>query len=126
MTREDETRALDTGLEGMRLSMLYHYLPPEEIHASYPKAELLTFESSTQALNAVAFEQADVFIGDTVSTHYLISQGHLPHLRMANFGKHEAVGFSFALRADDPMLRTLIDAALDAQPTATRNDIFKR
>jgi two-component system, NarL family, sensor histidine kinase EvgS len=126
VTREDETRALDTGLEGMRLSMLYHYLPPEEIHASYPKAELLTFESSTQALNAVAFEQADVFIGDTVSTHYLISQGHLPHLRMANFGKHEAVGFSFALRANDPMLRTLIDAALDAQTTATRNEIFKR
>jgi two-component system sensor histidine kinase EvgS len=75
VTREDETRALDTGLDGMRLSMLYHYLPPEEIRANYPKAELLTFESSTQALNAVAFEQADVFIGDTVSTHYLISQG---------------------------------------------------
>ena len=126
VTREDETRALDTGLEGMRLSMLYHYLPTEEIHANYPKAELLTFESSTQALNAVAFEQADVFIGDTLSTHYLIRQGHLPHLRMANFGKHEAVGFSFALREDDLMLRTLVDAALDAQTLPTRNDIFKR
>ncbi|MDH0647345.1 transporter substrate-binding domain-containing protein [Pseudomonas sp. GD03858] len=126
VTREDETRALDTGLEGMRLSMLYHYLPTEEIRTNYPKAELLTFESSTQALNAVAFEQADVFIGDTVSTHYLISQGHLPHLRMANFGKHEAVGFSFALREDEQTLLTLVDAALDAQSTATRNDIFKR
>ncbi|WP_252090387.1 transporter substrate-binding domain-containing protein [Pseudomonas sp. MWU13-3659] len=126
VTREDETRALDTGLEGMRLSMLYHYLPPEEINATYPQAELLTFESSTQALNAVAFEQADVFIGDTVSTHYLISRGHLPRLRMANFGKHEAVGFSFALRDDDRMLLTLVDAALEAQSNSTRFDIFKR
>ena len=126
VTREDETRALDTGLDGMRLSMLYHYLPPEEINATYPQAELLTFESSTQALNAVAFEQADVFIGDTVSTHYLISRGHLPRLRMANFGKHEAVGFSFALRDDDRMLLTLVDAALEAQSSSTRNDIFKR
>lgn len=126
VTREDETRALDTGLAGMRLSMLYHYLPPGEIRANYPKAELLTFESSTQALNAVAFEQADVFIGDTISTHYLISQGHLPHLRMANFGKHEAVGFSFAMREDARILQSLVDAALDAQPNATRNDIFKR
>ncbi|WP_443201111.1 transporter substrate-binding domain-containing protein [Pseudomonas sp. DVZ24] len=126
VTREDETRALDTGLTGMRLSMLYHYLPPGEIHANYPKAELLTFESSTQALNAVAFEQADVFIGDTISTHYLISQGHLPHLRMANFGKHEAVGFSFAMREDALTLQSLVDAALDAQPNTTRNDIFKR
>ena len=126
VTREDETRALDTGLDGMRLSMLYHYLPPEEINATYPQAELLTFESSTQALNAVAFEQADVFIGDTVSTHYLISRGHLPRLRMANFGKHEAVGFSFALRDDDRMLLQLVDAALEAQSNSTRNDIFKR
>jgi len=126
VTREDESRALDTGLAGMRLSMLYHYLPPGEIHANYPKAELLTFESSTQALNAVAFEQADVFIGDTISTHYLISQGHLPHVRMANFGKHEAVGFSFAMREGEPILQSLVDAALDAQSSATRNDIFKR
>ncbi|QVM89886.1 transporter substrate-binding domain-containing protein [Pseudomonas entomophila] len=126
VTREDETRALDTGLDGMRLSMLYHYLPSEEINATYPQAELLTFESSTQALNAVAFEQADVFIGDTVSTHYLISRGHLPRLRMANFGKHEAVGFSFALRDNDRMLLTLVDAALEAQSNSTRNDIFKR
>ncbi len=126
VTREDETRALDTGLAGMRLSMLYHYLPPGEIHTNYPKAELLTFESSTQALNAVAFEQADVFIGDTISTHYLISQGHLPHLRMANFGKHEAVGFSFAMREDARTLQTLVNAALEALPNASRNDIFKR
>ncbi|MDF9616567.1 transporter substrate-binding domain-containing protein [Pseudomonas entomophila] len=126
VTREDETRALDTGLDGMRLSMLYHYLPPEEINATYPQAELLTFESSTQALNAVAFEQADVFIGDTVSTHYLISRGHLPRLRMANFGKHEAIGFSFALRDNNGMLLTLVDAALEAQSNSTRNDIFKR
>ncbi|WP_369990518.1 ATP-binding protein [Pseudomonas xanthosomatis] len=126
VTREDETRALNTGLEGMRLSMLYHYLPLGEIHASYPGAELLTFESSTQALNAVAFEQADVFIGDTISTHYLISQGHLPRLRMANFGKHEMVGFSFALRQDQQVLLSLVNLALDAQPATTRNDIFKR
>ncbi|NIF18263.1 transporter substrate-binding domain-containing protein [Pantoea sp. Cy-639] len=126
VTREDETRALDTGLPGMRLSMLYHYLPPEEVRTSYPKANLLTFESSTQALNAVAFEQADVFIGDTISTHYLISQGHLPQLRMANFGKHEAVGFSFALRQSDTLLLSLVDSVIDAQPNATRNDILKR
>lgn len=126
VTREDETQALNTGLGGMRLSMLYHYLPHEEIHATYPGAELLTFESSTQALNAVAFEQADVFIGDTISTHYLISQGHLPRLRMASFGKHEMVGFSFAMRKEDTTLLSLINSALDAQSAATRSDIFKR
>ncbi|MFV3405201.1 transporter substrate-binding domain-containing protein [Pseudomonas sp. NY15463] len=126
VTREDETRALNTGLDGMRLSMLYHYLPSQEIRASYAGAQLITFESSTQALNAVAFEQADVFIGDTISTHYLISRGHLPRLRMASFGKHEMVGFSFALRDDNPMLLSLINLALEAQGKVSRSDIFKR
>ena len=126
VTRENETRPLDKGLEGMRLSTLYHYLPLEEVRANYPKAKLLTFPSYTNALNAVAFEQADVFIGDTISTHYQINQGHLPNLKMANFGKHERVGFSFALRRGDRVLLELVNAALASVSSATREDIFKR
>ncbi|MBA1202111.1 transporter substrate-binding domain-containing protein [Pseudomonas capeferrum] len=126
VTREDETRSLDKGLEGMRLSTLYHYLPPEEVRANYPKATLLTFPSYTNALNAVAFEQADVFIGDTISTYYHMNQGHLPNLKMANFGKHERVGFSFATRQEDRMLLELVDATLDSLSSVARKDIFKR
>ncbi|WP_410481643.1 ATP-binding protein [Pseudomonas plecoglossicida] len=126
VTREDESRALDMGLTGMRLGMLYHYLPKQEVLSAYPKAELLAFGSSSQALNAVAFGQADVFIGDTISTHYQLNRGHLPRLRMANFGKHEAIGFGFALRQQDKMLKELVNAALDSQPPAIRASIFKR
>ncbi|MFJ4155547.1 transporter substrate-binding domain-containing protein [Pseudomonas sp. NPDC089752] len=126
VTREDESRALSQGLEGMRLGMLYHYLPTQEVRTEYPKAQLLAFGSSTQALNAVAFGQADVFIGDTISTHYQLNRGHLPRLRMASFGKHERVGFSFAMRAQDIHLRALVDATLKQQPAAVRTSIFKR
>ncbi|WDY56450.1 ATP-binding protein [Pseudomonas sp. PSKL.D1] len=126
VTREDENRALDLGLDGMRLGMLYHYLPKHELRAAYPKAELLAFGSSAQALNAVAFGQADVFIGDTLSTHYQLNRGHLPRLRMASFGKHENVGFGFAMRAADTHLRDLVNATLDLQPNAVRASISKR
>jgi len=126
VTREDENRALNHGLDGMRLGMLYHYLPTQEVSSVYPKAELLAFGSSTQALNAVAFGQADVFIGDTISTHYQLNRGHLPRLRMASFGKHENFGFSFAMRAQDIELRALVNATLDQQPSTVRTSIFKR
>ncbi|NIF26804.1 transporter substrate-binding domain-containing protein [Pantoea sp. Tr-811] len=126
VTREDEERPLDTDLEGMRLGMLYHYLPRPEVHAAYPKAELLTFDSSTQALNAVAFGQADVFIGDTLSTHYQLNRGHLPRLRMASFGQHESIGFGFAMRAQDTELKALVDSILEHQDKAVRASIFKR
>ncbi|MFV3290079.1 transporter substrate-binding domain-containing protein [Pseudomonas sp. NY11955] len=126
VTREDENRAQDLDLTGMRLGMLYHYLPRQEVLSAYPQAELLAFGSSSQALNAVAFGQADVFIGDTISTHYLLNRGHLPRLRMANFGKHKAIGFSFALRQQDTLLMEMVNAILDSQTPALRASIFKR
>ncbi|RRV42397.1 transporter substrate-binding domain-containing protein [Pseudomonas sp. p106] len=126
VTREDERRTLNRGMGGMRLGMLYHYLPREEVSTLYPQAELLAFGSSSQALNAVAFGQADVFIGDTISTHYQLNRGHLPRLRMASFGKHESVGFSFAMRAQDTHLKDLVNLALERQPAAVRASIFKR
>ncbi|MDZ5601623.1 transporter substrate-binding domain-containing protein [Pseudomonas sp. RP23018S] len=126
VTREDETRPLDMDLDGMRLSTLYHYLPASEMRAAYPGAQIQTYESTTQALNAVAFDQADVFIGDIISTHYQINQGHLPRLRMANFGKHEMVGFSFAVRQNETQLLELVNATLDSVPASTRGEISRR
>lgn len=126
VTRENEGRALDMGLEDMRLGMLYHYLPRQEVGSAYPKAHLLAFGSSSQALNAVAFGQADVFIGDTISTHYQLNRGHLPGLRIANFSKHEAIGFSFAVRQQDTLLMELVNATLDSQSATLRTSIFKR
>ncbi|MDF0732479.1 transporter substrate-binding domain-containing protein [Pseudomonas entomophila] len=126
VTREDDNRLLDGGLGGMRLSMLYHYLPVDEIRSDYPNADLRSFNSTSQALNAVAFGQADVFIGDTISTLFQLNRSHLPGLRMANFGKHEAVGFSFALRHQDTLLMGLVNAVLERQPHTVDTTIFKR
>ncbi|MGH8381995.1 transporter substrate-binding domain-containing protein [Pseudomonas sp.] len=126
VTRENEKRPLDTGLAGMRLSMVYHYLPLAEVRANYPKATIQAYPSYQNALNAVAFDQADVFLGDTISTHYLINQGHLQNVKMANFGKHEPVGFSFAVQQSNLPLLQLINATLDNLSSNTRENIFKR
>ncbi|MDD1015985.1 transporter substrate-binding domain-containing protein [Pseudomonas rubra] len=126
VTRENETRPLDTGLAGLRLSMVYHYLPMEEVLANYPDATIQSYPSYQNALNAVAFDQADVFLGDTISTHYLINQGHLQNVKMANFGKHEPVGFSFAVQRSNQLLLELINATLETVSSSTRESIFKR
>lgn len=126
VTREDENRPLDTGMAGLRLSMVYHYLPLEEVRSSYPKATIQSYPSYQNALNAVAFDQADVFLGDTISTHYLINQGHLQNVKMANFGKHEPVGFSFAVQQSNRVLLQLINSTLDNIPSSAREAIFKR
>ncbi|CAK9888347.1 MULTISPECIES: transporter substrate-binding domain-containing protein [Pseudomonas] len=126
VTRENEPRPLDMGLAGLRLSMVYHYLPMDEVLANYPDATIQSYPSYQNALNAVAFDQADVFLGDTISTHYLINQGHLQNVKMANFGKHEPVGFSFAVHNDNQTLLELVNATLDLVSSSTRESIFKR
>ena len=126
VTREGETRSLTDGLAGLRLSMVYHYLPLEEVKALYPKAIITSYPSYQNAINAVAFDQADVFLGDTISTHYMINKGYLNNIRMANFGKHEAHGFSFAVHKNNPQLLGIINTMLVAIPTSERENIAKR
>lgn len=126
VTREGETRSLSDGLAGMRLALVYHYLPMGEVEKLYPKAIIRAYPSYQNALNAVAFDQADVFLGDTISTHYMINKGYLKNIRMANFGKHEAYGFSFAMLRYQTTLAGIVDAVLTAVPTNERETIAKR
>ncbi|AUG06692.1 transporter substrate-binding domain-containing protein [Pseudomonas sp. S09G 359] len=126
VTRENETRSLNDGLAGMRLALVYHYLPLADVEKLYPKAIIRAYPSYQNALNAVAFEQADVFLGDTISTHYMINKGYLKNIRMANFGKHEAYGFSFAMHGHQHTLSSIVDAVLGAVPTNERETIAKR
>ncbi|WP_095061092.1 transporter substrate-binding domain-containing protein [Pseudomonas sp. Irchel s3f7] len=126
VTREGETRSLTEGLAGLRLSMVYHYLPLSEVKALYPKAIITSYPSYQNAINAVAFDQADVFLGDTISTHYMINKGYLNNIRMANFGKHEAHGFSFAVRKNQPELLGIINTLIAAIPASERENIAKR
>lgn len=126
VTREGETRSLSDGLAGLRLSLVYHYLPLGEVEKLYPEAMIRAYPSYQNALNAVAFDQADVFLGDTISTHYMINKGYLKNIRMANFGKHEAYGFSFAVRQDQHTLLSILNAVLMAVPTNEQDSIAKR
>ncbi|MGH9947905.1 MAG: transporter substrate-binding domain-containing protein, partial [Pyrinomonadaceae bacterium] len=126
VTREGETRSLTDGLAGLRLSMVYHYLPLAEVTALYPKAIITSYPSYQNAINAVAFDQADVFLGDTISTHYMINKGYLNNIRMANFGKHEAYGFSFAVNRNNSELLGIINTMIRAIPTSERESIAKR
>ncbi len=126
VTRDAETRPLNDGLAGMRLSLVYHYLPLKEVEALYPKAIIQVYPSYLNALNAVAFDQADVFLGDTISTHYMINKGYLKNIRMASFGKHEAYGFSFAVHRDQQTLLGIVDLVLAGVGTNERESISKR
>src|SRR3546814_19880951 len=66
-----DSQDLPTDLAGMRVAMLYHYLPTDTVKAFYPDAALQLYPSTLSAIGAVAFGQADVYLGDSISSNYL-------------------------------------------------------
>lgn len=119
---------LDSGeqLLGKRISVVSDYFSGEEIAKYFPSATIMPFQSVRKALEAVAFGQADLFVGDAFSAQYLISQGYLANLKSLNFASFNGAGFSFAVRsADEPLLR-ILNHALAATPQQVDNTIQRR
>ena len=75
-------RAPPADLAGQRLAVDANYLPRETLQQAYPQATLHYFPSSEQALAAVAYGQADVFIGDALTTSHLVSQSYFNDVRV--------------------------------------------
>ena len=126
VTRAGDSHSLSTDLAGKRVAMLYHYMQPGAVQAFYPDAQLLLFASTFEAIGAVAFGQADVYLGDAISTRYLINKNHLNNVRMADFSALEVNPFGFALTKDNTRLLNIVNAALAAIPANQQLEILRR
>ncbi len=126
VARIDDSQDLPADLADKRVAMLYHYLPPETVEAFYPKASLQLYPSTLSAIGAVAFGQADVYLGDSISANYLISKNYLNNIQLADFSRMEVQPFAFALRRDNGRLLPVVNAALQAIPAGERMSILRR
>ena len=126
ITRAGDSHLLSADLAGKRVAMLYHYMQPDAVQAYYPKAQLLLYGSTHQAIGSVAFGQADVYLGDIISARYLIKKNHLNNIRMADFSGLEVNPFGFAFTADNIRLLNIINAALAVIPASQQMSILRR
>ncbi|NWD22484.1 transporter substrate-binding domain-containing protein [Pseudomonas yamanorum] len=126
VTRTGDSQTLSADLAGKRVAMLYHYMQPEAVQAFYPHARIQLFPSTFEAIGAVAFGQADVYLGDAISTNYLINRNYLNNVRMADFSSLEVNPFGFAFAQDNTRLLQIINAALAVIPVSERMEILRR
>jgi two-component system sensor histidine kinase EvgS len=108
------------------LAMLEDYLPLEEVERLYPEARVQTFASTLSALGAVAFGQADRYLGNAMAAHYQVAKGGLDNLQLTRFSRVAPNHFGFALSPRNSRLMTLINAALDAITPTERQLILRR
>lgn len=126
ITRVSDSQYLPPDLAGKRIAMLYHYLPPDAVSAFYPKANLTLYPSIISAIGAVAFGQADVFLGDAISSSYQINKSYLNNVQLTDFSRLEVQPFGFAVARGNKRLLRILDAAITAIPTSERMTILRR
>ncbi len=126
VTRAGDSHALSADLAGKRVAMLYHYMQPAAVQAFYPHAQLMLFASTFEAIGAVAFGQADVYLGDAISARYLINKNHLNNVRLADFSALEVNPFGFAFAKGDARLLNIVNTALAAVPANQQMEILRR
>ncbi|WP_431761080.1 transporter substrate-binding domain-containing protein [Pseudomonas sp.] len=126
VTGTDSPQVLDRALTGKHLAMLYHYLPENYVQRFYPEARVELFPSTLEAVGAVAFGQADVYLGDAISAHYLISKNYLNNVQLADFSSMEPGRFAFAIALDNRRLLRIVNQALAAVSTNEQINILRR
>ncbi|WPN59845.1 transporter substrate-binding domain-containing protein [Pseudomonas sp. P9_31] len=124
VTRVDERMPVD--LAGKRIAMVEDYLPAQTVKTFYPDATLQRYPSALDALGAVAFGPDDVYLGDFISANYLINNNYLNNVHLTGPSGLDANPFGFALAADNPRLKGIIDRALAAIPMDQRSVITLR
>ncbi|NWA85973.1 transporter substrate-binding domain-containing protein [Pseudomonas sp. D2002] len=125
VTRSGTSKVLAPDLAGDRLAIVDQVLPADAINANYPKAALQLHPSAQSALGAVAFNQADAYVGDAVSTHYLVGKYFLNEVYLTTLSGVSSQ-LSFALNQRNSRLLRIINAALEAIPISERMTILHR
>jgi two-component system sensor histidine kinase EvgS len=120
--------ALGTGhtLAGLRLAMVDHYLPQARVRALYPGATLMPMSSTLAGLSAVLLGQADAYLGDVISSDFMIAKNYLGQLRIDHFVKAPRESFAFAVDRREATLLRLVDQALLAIGDSERLNILRR
>ena len=126
VTREGRSLKSTPELAGLRLAMVDHYLPAVSVRTLYPKAQLSLYRSTLAGLAAVALGEADAYLGDAISTDYMIGKSFQGTLKIDHFSQLAPEAFAFAIASDNPRLHRLVDKALSRISESERLNILRR
>ncbi|TFF42647.1 transporter substrate-binding domain-containing protein [Pseudomonas sp. RIT623] len=116
----------NSDLAGLHLAMVDHYLPMQTVQQLFPQAQLRLYRSTLAGIAAVALGQADAYLGDAISTDYVIAKGYQGMVKVDHFVKAPVGTFAFALARDNPRLLKLVNLALARIADSERLNILRR
>ena len=127
VARRDVPDISPTGdFAGRRLALEARSSVESLVHARFPGARTQAYADAEAALRAVAGGQADLFIGYQQVAVFHIERLFLANLEMRrNLGPGE-MALGPAVRADQPLLRSIIDKAVASVTVSDRSRLAER
>lgn len=98
----------------------------EDDKKRFPSALFIPFDYTRQALEAVTFGNLDLYLGDLITTQYLINQENLKKLDVEVRHGVPAPAFSFAAIPDQRNWIVIINKLLSRIPQSTQAEIQQR
>lgn len=109
-----------------RLAMVEHYLPEDVIRLIYPNADILVYRSTLGALGAVAFGQAELYLGNALGAYFQIGRSQLSNLQLTQVPELREHHFGFAMAPANSRLLALVNSALQVIEPLERRAILRR
>ncbi|WJM88925.1 transporter substrate-binding domain-containing protein [Pseudomonas brenneri] len=126
VSRENADALSSSDLAGKRIAAAEFYWTPQELESMYPKASIQMYPSVQTAVGAVAFNRADVYLGEAITASYLINKNYPNDLQLAQLSISHGGHFAFVLPSQDKRLLRMVNSALEAIPLAERLVILRR
>ncbi len=98
-------------LRKMKIAVVHGYNWEEWLTRNYPDVELVQTPDIETALMTTSFGLADVMVGDSASTTYVIGKTNIANLRVAR-QLGQSLEVSMAVRSELPILCAVLDKAL--------------
>ena len=123
--RRDPPLDVDSAMP-RRIALVRDHIPASEVRERFPGAQLQFHPTPLNAMAAVAYQQADLFVGGALAVFYQADGSQLPALRLQAVESMDGHGFGFAVVPRDARLLRLIDKALAVVPEEARAAILRR
>jgi len=120
---DNQTISSFTDLKDKTTVVVDGYTIESYLRTNYPDYDLITAPTIQDALKKLVTGEADAFIGDIISTSYNIKELALVGIKPIAPVTDEGPTVHMAVRNDWPILRNLIDKALQAIPAGERDAI---
>lgn len=124
-TRRESALNADPALP-VRVALVRDHVSPSEVRERFPTAQLQFHPTPLNAMAAVAYQQADLFVGGALAVFHQADGSQLPALRLQSAVGIEGHAFGFAVGPHDARLLRVLDKALAVIPDEARASILRR